>query len=147
MVERFFKSEKEARQTWHCGAGIGLLHVDAEGFLWPCHRFNGKEADEQWVVGHIRGGYHPDRRNAFLGIEPTRDLKADCALCAAARFCGSPCIAGSWQENGDLFDPGKGYCTAKQAIYETLREYLTELSESDPAFFKQLKDWAANYTW
>ncbi|MBW7864875.1 MAG: SPASM domain-containing protein [Candidatus Hydrogenedentes bacterium] len=147
LVDQFFESEKRARQTWHCGAAVGLVHVDAEGFLWPCHRFNGNRANEQWVLGHVKGGYHPDRRNAFLNINPTRDIKANCDACPAVYFCGCPCIAASWQDNGDLFDPGKGYCEAKRAIYETIRDYFDELSESDPKLFSQIKDWAANYKW
>ncbi len=147
MLERYFEKERQTRQTVHCGAGRGMLHVDVEGFLWPCHRFNGKGPQENWVIGHVNGGFHPMRRAAFLNIRPERDIVAPCDECPAAVYCGCPCIAANWQENGDLFSPGNGYCNAMRMAYTTIDDFVKSVTDSSPAIARQLREWAANYVW
>ncbi len=147
MVDRFVRSQREPRQNHHCGAGRGLLHVDVEGFLWPCHRFNGIEPREELVIGHVNGGFHPARRDALLAINPITDIKAPCETCDAVRYCGCPCIAANWQTNGDLFSPGEGYCKAQQVIYREIKTYMERAAAESPEFYKQLIDWIFNYKW
>lgn len=148
MVDDFFRKEGQPRQKHHCGAGRGLLHVDVEGFLWPCHRYNsGLKPSEELLVGHINGGFHPGRRRAFINIVPGRDIKAPCSKCECASFCGCPCIAANWQENGDFFNPGEGYCKAKRIMYRQIKKHIEQLKKNEPDFYKQLKDWVFNYKW
>ncbi len=146
-LDRYVQRDGQPMQPAPCGAGRGLLHVDVEGFLWPCHRFNGIEAREEWLIGHTGGGWHPDRRGAFLTVDVRKDLKSDCSNCEAAVFCGGGCPAANWQTNGDLFDPGSGYCKAMRVVHASIASHLAWLSESDPPFYSQLHDWVFHWTW
>jgi uncharacterized protein len=148
MISDFLQRDNQPRQTNHCGAGRGLLHVDVEGFLWPCHRFNSSIGlNKELLLGHINGGFDSKKRNAYYNVLPSRDLKAKCEDCQARSYCGCPCIAASWQENGSFFEPGEGFCKAKLVEYQTIKNFLTQLKEQDAAFYNQLKDWVFNYKW
>jgi uncharacterized protein len=147
FADEFTRRVDLPRIGTHCGAGRGLLHVDAEGFLWPCHRFNGIEPREEFVIGHVDGGFHPPRKQAFLHIVPGRDMKMNCQDCEAASYCGCPCIAANWQTNGDLFDPGDGYCKAVRVMYHTIKGKMEDIKQSDSVFYGKYCDWVSNYKW
>ncbi len=148
VLDEFIRKEGQPQQQVHCGAGRGLLHVDVDGFIWPCHRFNSSVAcHEELLLGHVRGGFHSGRRCAYLNILPSRDMNAPCQQCEASSYCGCPCIAANWQEQGSLFDPGDGFCKAKVVQYRQIRQYVEKIKNDDPAFYNQLVDWVHNYEW
>ncbi|MDI6784741.1 MAG: radical SAM protein, partial [bacterium] len=85
------------RRKPHCGAGRGLVLIDTEGNIWPCHRWNGYDTDKQWILGSIWGGFDDELRQAFLDFNCHYDVNADCEHCLAVNMCGAGCVAENWQ--------------------------------------------------
>ena len=55
----------DIKRRFPCGAGLGMVGIDARGSIYPCHRFVGQE---DYRIGHISSGA-PDRdgyRLSFL---------------------------------------------------------------------------------
>ena len=145
ILDTFVESQKNKEPAGSiCGAARGSLHVDTEGILWPCHRFNGIKPHEYFVLGSIRGGFNNTFRNCFLRIDPRRDFPPRCATCVARIACLPTCVSANWQENDNLFDPGEGYCRAKQLLYKLCQEHAETLKKQEPRQWKKYTDWITN---
>jgi len=106
-----------ARQKPHCGAGRGLLLIDTEGNIWPCHRWNGYDAERQWILGSIWGGFNDELRQAFLDFNCHYDVNADCEHCLAVNMCGAGCIAENLQCRKDIYTPVQYWCQIAELIF------------------------------
>lgn len=141
------QSRAEAPQTTICGAARGMLHVDADGLLWPCHRFNGKRPHKNLILGSVWGGFNNALRDCFLRINPKQDLRQACGRCEARWYCGTPCVAANWQEYGDLFDAGDGYCEATRVMHRLHVAHAERMQKEDPDQWQQYVGWVQNYAW
>ncbi len=140
-------SQAKAPQTTICGAARGMLHVDADGLLWPCHRFNGKRPHKNLILGSVWGGFDNALRNGFLRINPKQDMRQSCKDCEANLVCATPCVAANWQEQGDLFDVGDGYCEAVRTLYRLHQAHAERMEYQEPDLWKQYVGWVFNYEW
>jgi uncharacterized protein len=82
------------RQVWRretrgrrCGAGNLGLAVDAQGRLYPCHRFVGHQ---EFVWGDVWRGLSAADQEGFLAAAWV-DRRAECAKCWARYLCGGRC--------------------------------------------------------
>ncbi len=141
------QSRATAPQTTICGAARGMLHVDADGLLWPCHRFNGKRPHKHLILGSIWGGFNNALRDSFLRINTKRDMRQACTDCEAKMVCVTPCVAANWQEQGDIFDVGDGYCEAIRTLYRCHRGHAERMQTDDPERWQQYLGWVQDFTW
>ena len=127
---------------WHCGAGVGMLAVDVEGFLWPCHRMNGLGRDEQWILGSVFGGFENAKRDVFLDLVPSLDRSGDCEQCDTGTFCSIPCIAENWELSRDIYKPHPSICAIFRIMAAETRRIRKRLELSDNAALGAiLSDW------
>jgi uncharacterized protein len=83
-VRQIWRGEARGRR---CGAGNLGLAVDADGRLYPCHRFVGHE---QFVWGDVWRGPSAASQQSFLEAGWV-DRRAECAECWARYLCGGHC--------------------------------------------------------
>ena len=136
----------DARPERPCGVGTGLLAVDPEGHVMPCHRFINRRHD--WL-GTVDNLHLSDARQRYIHLSSSRLL--GCDGCAARPLCGGGCRAVAVSAGYDL-DTGThpGYCLTMRAharAVETI--YSTLMSEQTPAFVQALRhpmQWVAGLT-
>lgn len=105
-----------------CGAGRGLVAVDAAGVLYPCHRFVGFPFER---IGTIERGADPDRLRPYGEYRARFDARpadlGDCSECEAVYVCKGACPAVCFAASGSLRTPPAAFCriqriVARQAI-------------------------------
>lgn len=144
-----YVEEKDKTGPIHypCGAARGSVHVDTEGILWPCHRFAGVNPHKNLLLGSVWGGFNNNLRDCFLQIDPNKDYRQPCGQCEAKHFCKGGCIAAHWQENLDIFEPGKEYCKAMLVLYQVCKEHEEKQCKNDPKQWYTYLNWVKNYIW
>ena len=75
-----------------CGAGRGMVLVDINGGIWPCHRWN-KERHKEWNLGSIYGEFIENSRNKLDVKNQVSYLNANCSACFASEICTGGCPA------------------------------------------------------
>jgi len=98
-----------------CGAGSEYLAVTADGKLYPCHQFAGKE-------GFQMGDVWSDDIDAALREEFLSThvfSKKGCADCWAKYYCSGGCAANAYFSTGSLKEPYKIGCEAEKKRIET----------------------------
>jgi uncharacterized protein len=87
-----------------CGAGKTFVGIDAEGAIYPCHRFvTYAGADkEKFRLGDVFKGIDPVRTLPFRRYDKTHILGCytRCNECPAKDFCAGGCIALHQEING-----------------------------------------------
>lgn len=110
-----------------CNAGRAVAAVAADGDLYPCHRFVGKD---DFKVGNVLAetpldGNFARLRQAFkeAGVEnnPT------CSQCWVRYMCGGCCYVISHNRNGDIAEPPPHYCRLKKTVYHELLTTFVEI--------------------
>jgi len=125
------------RRRTSCGAGRGLLAVDVEGTIWPCHRFSGyDDGSRTWDMGTVFGDFRPEKREPFLTFDARRDMRADCEHCLAVNTCGV-CVALNWAAHRDIAKPHPVFCRMKQIVFPHAQRahYLLRSAEA-PLFME-----------
>jgi len=110
-----------AGPRWGCGAARGMAAVDAEGYLYPCHRFVGyfRNGVAQ-RIGHVATGFDTARREYYIAAnhsssrpgcghglftpQVAREERA-CGNCSLLSVCGSNCMAVNEHMTGDPARP------------------------------------------
>ncbi len=106
---------------WGCGAARALVAVDAEGHLYPCHRFVGYFANgPSQRIGHVDRGFDVGAREQYIaanhssshlgcgqglfddGVAPEARR---CGGCSLLGVCGSNCMAVNEHMTGDPTRP------------------------------------------
>ncbi|HXH03537.1 MAG TPA: quinohemoprotein amine dehydrogenase maturation protein [Candidatus Competibacteraceae bacterium] len=94
------------RKSLPCGAGIGMLAVDAGGDLHLCHRFTGSRLP---TFGNVERGIDRERLSGFL--EAAADLSGrGCATCRIRSLCAGGCYHESYARYADPLHPTYHYC-------------------------------------
>jgi uncharacterized protein len=150
-LDEYIRALQQPREQWGqtiCGAGRGMLHVDVDGLLWPCHRFNSSIGPhENLLLGSVWGGFNNRVRDCLVGIRPKHDMRVPCGECEAHGFCRTPCVAANWQSNKDIYDAGTNFCRATRVLYRVHCEHIERMQREQPDRWKQYVDWVLNYRW
>lgn len=82
----------------NCGAGVGIVSIDAAGNFYPCAKFSGLK---NWRIGNLARGVDEEAirlkwMNFLKAIEPY------CGKCWAYAMCGGPCLWECARESGEL---------------------------------------------
>jgi uncharacterized protein len=126
------------RQSQPCGAGKGYLMIDHRGDIWPCHRFDGADADAklegQMRLGNIyQQGFDAAKQQVFLSFDHFKQHKERCNTCPVNDICGGFCPAANLSSTGSIYTPHDGFCewsaqmySASERLYEQLASTSSE---------------------
>ena len=90
-----------------CGAGVGLLALDSEGALHPCHRFTGSALAP---LGDVTNGIDRVRQRELLGGAMEQRRRGPCGSCQIRRLCAGGCYHEAYTRYGDPREPTLHYC-------------------------------------
>jgi radical SAM protein with 4Fe4S-binding SPASM domain len=135
-IHRYQASIKGASRPENpCGIGRGLLSVDTEGNLMPCHHWQNMP---QWWVGDISSGIRQNVKDSFEHFTTARFR--GCETCPATMVCTGPCMALCEQFGGDMTRPLFGHCLFTQAHCDAAKYiYHTLLIENNQPFARFLR--------
>jgi len=128
-----------SRKRGPCGAGKGMMGVDVNGDLYPCHRF---VAQKEYKLGSVFEGFNPEKRAEFLKVDQDKingDLE-DCAMCRAFEVCGGSCIANNNVWCDSMYQSVGGHCKIIRLRYD-ICNYIYNLlvyKEKNPALINYL---------
>ncbi len=115
-----------------CNAGRAVAAVAADGDLYPCHRFVGKDdfrfgnvLAETPLTGRF-DAIRADFRDAGVEGSPK------CSKCWVRYMCGGCCYVISHNRNGDIADPPDHYCRLKTTVYHELLTTFVEIMADEP---------------
>ncbi|MBI2877153.1 MAG: SPASM domain-containing protein [Candidatus Tectomicrobia bacterium] len=126
------------RRPYPCGAGLGLLGVDPNGEIYPCHRFAGSP---DLILGRIERGVDLGRQAAFFQRVHATKRVGRCAECWLRSLCAGGCYFESFIRHGDPFAPNLDTCRWLEAwIEEGLKIYVTLAQDRPELFLELLED-------
>lgn len=135
--------------TYSCGAGRGLVAIDVDGSIFPCHRFIGyTAADPRWRIGDVWNGFYDQNRDYFLRLNsremkgctasPTGKAGGGCFACNVFDQCGGGCMAINLKANGDPSRPPVTSFAFKKLSLEKSHGVMTFLERHAPQIWDAL---------
>jgi uncharacterized protein len=132
-----FIAKKKKRSSMMCGAGRGMVLVDVNGDIWPCHRWN-KATHKEWMLGSIYGEFSNGIRSVLDVKSQVFKLKSECECCRASQFCSGGCPAENLEEQGDVYLPHSSKCHHSIMFVELGTRFHEEMySKQVPAFMQR----------
>jgi uncharacterized protein len=122
-------------KTLPCGAGLGLLDVDARGGLYLCHRFSGSE-DYRFGSVH-EGGVDEARLGGFLG-DALAAKRPVCSACWIRGVCAGGCYHEAHTTLGDARLPNLHYCEWLRDWTEYGVGVYAEIERGRPGFVERV---------
>jgi len=122
-----------AKKVLPCGAGVGLLSVDAKGKLNLCHRFTGSDFP---TFGSVTEGVDKPALGNFLETAASRANKG-CERCRIRNLCAGGCYHESYIQYGDPHHPTYGFCDLMRDWVDFGISVYTEILKKNPGFFAQ----------
>ncbi|HLO75125.1 MAG TPA: SPASM domain-containing protein [Magnetospirillum sp.] len=117
-----------------CNAGRAVAAVAADGDIYPCHRFVGKDG---FRMGNVTQDPPLDENHARIAAtfrEAGVDANPQCSQCWARYLCGGCCYVIALLRTGDIASPPAYYCRLKRTIYhELLATFATIMADEDKA--------------
>lgn len=95
-----------------CGAGRGMMLIDVDGGIWPCHRWNSAK-NVSWQLGYLYSGeFRENCRAKFFDMQRKNkfERRLQCADCLARPICRGGCPGENLDWTGDIFDCHPSYC-------------------------------------
>ena len=103
-----------AKRLAGCGAGHEYFAITADGDIYPCHQFVGRE---QYKLGTLETGViKPELVQKFRHTHVM--TKPECSECWARFFCSGGCHANADLINGDITKPYAYGCKLQQKRLE-----------------------------
>lgn len=97
-----------------CGAGNEYVAVTAQGDIYPCHQFVGREGMRMGSV--LEGGFDTALQSAFQRNHVLS--KEKCRQCWARFYCSGGCAANAHAFNGDIGQPYDMECEMERKRLE-----------------------------
>ncbi len=97
-----------------CGAGVEYVAVTADGEIFPCHQFVGRQGFAMGSV--LTGKIDEDLRREFASAHVLN--KEKCASCWARLYCTGGCAANAQAFHGDLRKPYEMECEMEKKRLE-----------------------------
>lgn len=136
-------AEGEYRDTFPvCRGNRGMVSVDADGNVVPCHQMSGYYAAHGWKLGNVKEqGLQPLlQQGKYIDEVCTTlaDLKehnSDCANCQYFKYCAGGCRAIALAFTGDKLGTDSAKCKFfKQGYYDKLVQALSGWRNAAPVF-------------
>ncbi len=121
------------RKSLPCGAGLGLLAVDAKGDLNLCHRFTGSTLP---TFGNVDQGIDKPRLGALIEAAGKR-AGTGCDTCRIQNICSSGCYHESYAKYGDPLHPTYHYCDHLRDWVDFGIEVYFTILKKNPDFFER----------
>ena len=103
-----------AKRLAGCGAGHEYYAITADGDIYPCHQFVGRE---QYIMGTLETGVvKPELVQKFRHTHVM--TKPECSKCWARFFCSGGCHANADLINGDITKPYEYGCKLQKKRLE-----------------------------
>jgi uncharacterized protein len=119
------------RKSLPCGAGVGMLAVDAQGDLNLCHRFTGSELP---TFGNVATGIDGARLGAF--VEKAMDREGThCETCRIRNICAGGCYHESYARFGDAHHRTYHYCDLLRQWVDFGVRIYADIQRRNPSFF------------
>ena len=119
------------RKSLPCGAGVGLLAVDAGGDLNLCHRFTGSELP---TFGNVATGIDTQRLGDFIDKAIDRE-GTHCATCRIRNLCAGGCYHESYARFGDPHHRTYHYCDLLRRWVDFGVGVYAAIQQGNPEFF------------
>lgn len=119
------------RKTLPCGAGVGLLAVDAHGDLALCHRFTGSDFG---TFGSVGDGIDKPRLSNFLEQAAKREGTV-CESCRIRNLCAGGCYHESYLNYSDPLSPTYLYCDLMRDWIDFGIAVYAGIRAGNPEFF------------
>ncbi|MGE5548444.1 MAG: radical SAM protein [Solirubrobacterales bacterium] len=114
-----------------CNAGRAVAAVAADGDVYPCHRFVGKDG---FRIGNVSQDPPLNDDHARISAAFQRagvDANPTCSGCWARYMCGGCCYVIAHLRTGDIARPPSYYCRLKKTVYHELLATFAEIM-ADP---------------
>jgi uncharacterized protein len=121
------------RKAVPCGAGVGLLAVDAGGGLNLCHRFTGSELP---TFGDVTAGVDHARLADFVAQAADRE-GTHCATCRIRNLCAGGCYHESYARFGDPLHRTYHYCGLLRRWVDFGVRVYADIRRENPSFFSR----------
>lgn len=125
-----------ARKSVPCGAGLGLLSVDAGGKVNLCHRFTGSEMG---TFGDVHDGIDRTALNGFIAKAALRtsDPANGCSRCRVRHICAGGCYHESYAKFGDALHPVYHVCDSIRDWVDFGIQSYARLQRENPSFLQR----------
>lgn len=125
-----------ARKAVPCGAGLGLLSVDARGKINLCHRFTGSELG---TFGDVETGIDHGALHAFISKAATRTTNPanGCSTCRVRHVCAGGCYHESHAKFGDALHPVYHVCDRIRDWVDFGIQSYARLQRENPGFLQR----------
>lgn len=115
------------KKRFGCGAGLGMVGVGIDGFLYPCQRFVGQA---QYRIGHIHDGL-PERG---IHLDSALAHSEECSICFARYTCTGGCKHDNASSSGHVYSPSVRNCKLRKRELELAAWIVAQLTPEDRAF-------------
>ncbi len=134
-LNELLKQIHEGRsQTHPCGAGISMFATDANGTIYPCHRFPGRE---EYAMGHVDRGVDREKQAAWLAQVHVHNRSA-CKSCWARYICSGGCYYLSAIEYGDVSQTFTPICDHLRQWYQMGLAAYADIVETCPEHLSRM---------
>ena len=121
------------RKSLPCGAGVGLLAVDAVGDLNLCHRFTGSDLP---TFGNVATGIDSERLGDFVERAMERE-GTHCQTCRIRNLCAGGCYHESYSRFGDAHHRTYHYCDLLRRWVDYGVKVYADIQRHNPSFFSR----------
>jgi uncharacterized protein len=130
------KGQKPQPGRQSCGAGRGMVLIDVNGDIWPCHRWS-KKRELDWRLGSIyQPSFNYQSREFINAPKPGSQLGA-CRNCKALFLCAGGCPAENLENTGSIYGRHPMGCALAVTMAKLIREFHdTLLAEKNPVFME-----------
>lgn len=119
------------RKSVPCGAGIGMLAVDADGDLNLCHRFTGSDLP---TFGNVTSGIDQEALASFVERAIDRE-GTHCSTCRIRNLCAGGCYHEAYARFGDPHHRTYHYCSLLRRWVDFGVRIFADIQNRNPAFF------------
>jgi len=116
-----------------CQAGRSKVSVAANGDLYPCDSYVGKE---EFCLGNIEDGAR--RESPFTNL--TVDTNTACKDCWARYMCSGDCYHNSLMATGSIYQPDPVICELEHHVIKRALVYIDTLINEAPKQHKMLTE-------
>jgi uncharacterized protein len=127
-------NRKNRTATYACGAGRGMVLIDVNGDIWPCHRWS-KKRESQWRLGSIYEPYFNYDARGYINAPKTPEQLDACRNCKGLLICAGGCPAENLEDTGTIHNRHPLACRLIVSFAELITDFHdTLLAEKNPVF-------------